>query len=237
MRAPPLLILFAGILVAAPFPDGSGAVAQTEPVVSRTPADQGLEWERSPSVADLTRFHPKRGTRRWRDRAFATVRCTPDARGGLRCEAISEEPAGQGYGEGAERLMNRARVRTRDGSSPEGRVFDFTVRFGFWPEHLMPRSFQPMEAGLSWIVRPSMRDWDGAGQARNETYRADFDCIARADGSLDCTLVGSEPAAGIDRFLDQAREAMARARVQRIDDQPLEGTPLRYSLARTRQDP
>lgn len=196
---------------------------------------QRLAWARSPSVADMARFFPTVARSYGLARGLATVRCTSDARGRLGCTVVEEDPVEGRFGEAALRVMRSARVRSTDGYSPEGRSFVFTLRFGNWPAHLLPDKFQPTEWGLNWVVRPEMRNWNMAGQSRNEVYAAGFDCVARADGSLDCDLQGVEPEAAGGRFAEIATEAMARARVRRIDDRPLEGSPLRWVIAIRRQ--
>ena len=229
-----LLLVALGVLAIAACGGTASAQAFAAPD-GETMDGQRLAWARSPSVADMARFYPTVARAYGLRRGMATVRCTSDARGRLGCTVVDEDPTDVRFGEAALNVMRSARVRSTDGYSPDGRSFVFTLRFGHWPAHLLPDKFQPTEWGMNWVVRPSMTHWDMVGQSRGETYAAGFSCVARADGSLDCDLEGVAPEAAGGRFAEAAIEAMSRARVRRIDDAPLEGSPLRWVIAIERQ--
>lgn len=195
--------------------------------------EQGLRWDRAPSISRMARLYPRRATLDGVTRGLVRLACTPDARGRLACAPFEEDPIDYGFGQAAMQVMDRATVAALDGGSPQGRTFLFTLRFGNWPARLLSDNFHPVEAGLRGTVRPEMGHWDMTGQARGETFAAGFDCVARADGSLDCELLGTEPA-GIERFAEAAREAMAEARVRREDGGSPEGVRFRWTVAGTR---
>lgn len=210
------------------------SAASAQPVPP-TMDEQGLRWERAPSISRMARLYPRRARLDGHTRGLARLACTPDASGRLDCRPFEEDPDGYGFGQAAMQVMDRATVASLDGGSPEGRAFLFTLRFGNWPPSLLSDRFHPSEAGLRWTIRPEMNRWDGVGQARGETYAAVFDCVARADGSLDCELLGTEPA-GIDRYAAAAREAMAAARVRAEHGGSPEGVRFRWTVGNTRMN-
>lgn len=187
----------------------------------------GLRWVRAPSVRDLARHH-RVTTRHFPYRGVAEVACTPDARGRLACEVISESPAGEDFGRAALWVMRPVRVAAADGYSPEGRTFAFRLRFGNWPESMLPDSFHPVEQNLRWVKRPELVDWSLSGLGSQQEARASFDCTARANGSLQCHP--EQGAATPTGFVRAASRSLENARVERTDDQPLEGSPLRWTF-------
>lgn len=187
----------------------------------------GLRWVRGPSVRDLARHH-RVSTRHFPYRGVAEVACTPDARGRLTCEVLSESPGGEGFGQAALRVMQPVRVAAVDGYSPEGRTFAFRLRFGNWPEHLLPDSFHPTAQGLRWVKRPELVDWGASGLGAQQEARASFDCMARADGSLDCRPADESIAPR--GFVEAASHSLASARVERTDGRAVEGSPLRWTF-------
>lgn len=207
----------------------SAAQAQVEGYP--TYADVGLVWTRSPSVRDMVRFY--RTTRHDGMRGLAQLLCTADADGRLDCSVLDEEPTDRQFGLAGIRVMERARVASRDGGSPAGRQFAFTLRFGNWPPSQIPDSFHPVAQHLVWVDRPSLVGvWNMSGQDRGDRIAATVDCVAQADGSLGgCQLVSADTA----DFGEAALLSMSRARVQRADSGQLAGSPLRWTLAVERQ--
>lgn len=205
------------------------AVAQVEGYP--TYEDVGLVWTRSPSVRDMARFY--RTTRHDGRRGLAQVLCTATAAGALDCSILDEDPGDRQFGLAGVRVMERARVATRDGSSPEGRTFAFTLRFGNWPPSSLPDRFHPLDQHLMWVERPTLVGlWSMSGQDRGERISATVDCVAQADGSLaGCNLVSADTA----DFGEAAVQSMGLARVERADSGSLAGSPLRWTLAVERQ--
>lgn len=207
----------------------SPAAAQVEGYP--TYEDVGLVWTRSPSVRDMARFY--RTTRHDGRRGLAQVLCTATAEGQLDCSILDEDPGDRQFGLAGVRVMERARVATRDGSSPEGRTFAFTLRFGNWPETALPDRFHPLDQHLMWVERPTLVGiWNMSGQDRGDRIAATVDCVAQADGSLDdCSVVSADSA----DFGAAALTSMGLARVQRADSGQLAGSPLRWTLMVERQ--
>lgn len=193
--------------------------------------DVGLVWTRSPSVRDMTRFY--RTTRHDGRRGLAQVLCTANAEGQLDCSVLDEAPGDRQFGLAGVRVMERARVATRDGSSPAGRQFAFTLRFGNWPAHLLPDNFQPLDQHLRWVERPTLVGiWNLRGQDMGDQVSATIDCTAQASGALgDCRIISSDN----PDFGQAALASMGRARVERADNGQLAGSLLRWTLTVERQ--
>jgi len=213
---------------------GRSEVQTPQPTTSDdlpTYAQLGLRWTRPPSIRDLMRHHQVTA-RGYPDRGWAEVGCTPDERGRLDCVVLYETPEGRNFGRAALRVMEATRVASIDGTSPAGKTFGFRLRFGRWSASEMPDFAHPLDQNLRWTVFPSTRSWNMAGVTQYETATATFDCVARADGSLDCRHAGgAEDNAGL---VSAATEGLRDARVRRTDDQPLEGSPLRWTFRLTR---
>lgn len=218
--------MIASVLVAAVAP-----LSQDEPDrIGNLPtySEAGLQWTRGPSIRDLARQH--RHTRGFPARGVVEVACTPDQWGRLDCDVVSESPEGENYGAAALRVMRPATVTSTDGYSPAGREFGFRLRFGNWPESLMPDRFHPVSQNLRWVKRPELSGWSGAA-ARGQEDRATVNCVAQADGSLACE--GGE--ASNPSLLRAALDSMEDARVERADDQRLEGSPLQWTFRMVNQ--
>lgn len=224
------LAIASATVVAAPVLMGP-APALAQVAGYPTYEDVGLTWTRGPSVRDMARFY--RTTRHDGRRGVATVLCTPDADGRLDCQILDEDPSDREFGLAGVRVMERARVASVDGGSPAGRSFAFTLRFGNWPSSALPDRFQPVSQGLLWVERPTLVGrWTMSGQDRGDRVAATIECRAAADGSLnDCAVVSADR----PDFGEAARLSMLAARVERADSQPLEGSPLRWTLAVERQ--
>lgn len=206
------------------------------PALAQTPAGEyptmdavGLAWERAPSIQRMGQLFPRVAWQAGHRRGLARVVCTPQSNGRLRCSVLEEDPGDVGFGRAAVQVMDRAIVRATDGGPVADRTFAFTLRFGYWPPRLLPDIYHPTEAGLRWIVSPSLGEWDGND---NPGFRGRativFDCTARADGSLDCHVVSYEPE-GIDAMIEAALATLAEARVARIDGGSPEGVRFRWA--------
>lgn len=218
----------ASLAIAAP------AAAQEPPAAARTVAglptlDQvGLRWGRGPTLYDIM-FHHRRTSRDFPNRGFAEVACTPDGRGRLTCRTAYEDPPGEDYGRAALAVMRPVTVAAVDGYSPEGREFGFRIRFGLWPERLLPDSFHPVAQNLRWVQRPSIDVAALPSLGRDEEARASFRCVADAVGKLACQTTGSSGRATPD-FVRAGAEALAQAQVERADNGELAGSPLNWTF-------
>lgn len=215
------------LFAAAALPTPAAAQVEGYP----TYEDVGLVWTRSPSVRDMNRFY--RTTRHDGRRGLAQVLCTADGEGRLDCSVLDEAPVDREFGLAGVRVMERARVATRDGSSPAGRAFAFTLRFGNWPPSTLPDRFHPLDQHLMWVERPTLVGlWSMSGQDRGERVSATVDCVAQADGHLsNCNLVSADT----PDFGRAAVQSMGLARVERSDSGQLAGSPIRWTLAVERQ--
>lgn len=209
---------------------GGAALAQT-PAELPPPLDQvGLEWERRPSIERVARLFPPVAWRAGHRRGLARLSCTSQANGRVRCTPIEEDPAGFRFGEVAVQVMDRVIVRPTDGGSVEGRTFGYTIRFGYWPPRLLPDSYHPSEAGLRWVVRPDMSQYEGGDYPGfNVEPVIGFECVAAADGSIDCVETYRDPE-DIDAIVRGVLASLEMARVQRIDGGSPEGVRFRWGL-------
>lgn len=217
-------IAFALLAVAAP------ALAQTSPELP-PPLDQvGLEWERRPSIERVAQLYPPVAWRAGHRRGLARLSCTSQANGRVRCTPIEEDPAGFRFGEVAVQVMDRVIVRSTDGGPVAGRTFGYTIRFGYWPPRLLPDSYHPSEAGLRWVVRPDLSEWEGRDYPEfNVEPVIMFECVASAEGTLACADVYRDPE-NIDGIVEGVLRSLERARVQRIDGGSPEGVRFRWGM-------
>lgn len=218
-----LVLAFIALLaVAAP------ATAQTS-VEMPPPLDQiGLEWERRPSIERVAQLFPPVAWRAGHRRGLARLSCTTQSNGRVRCTPIEEAPEDFRFGEVAVQVMDRVIVRPTDGHPVEGRTFGYTIRFGYWPPRLLPDSYHPSEAGLRWVVRPDLSEWEGRDYPEfNVEPVIIFDCVARSDGSLGCTEAFRDPE-NVDGIVEGLLASLASARVQRIDGGSPEGVRFRW---------
>lgn len=210
----------------------SATAASTQPVISSsddlpTYEEVGLRWERPPSVRDMARQHQV-STRARGARGLAEVSCTPRADGRLNCEVVYEDPDDLYFGRAALEVMRRTRVASVDGYSPEGRTFGYRLRFGNWPESVLPDRYHPLDQGLRWTRRPELSGLHPGGSFTGQEVSARFDCMARADGSLACEP--AENQAADPSFVRAGLISLGEARVQRVDDEPLAGSPLTWTF-------
>lgn len=193
----------------------------------------GLKWKKPPTVVDMARHFPVRARALKIDRGVVDVACAAKNDSGvLDCQVVNETPSEGKFGAAALTVMSRARVEAVDGGDPTGRTFGFRLKFGTWGAADLPPSFQP-GPGLHWARFPTMAKWNMAGQDKEETFSADFDCVARASGRLNCTPTGGESPA---RFQAAARDAMARAKVMSADGGPVEGKRFTWTVSVQRQN-
>lgn len=191
----------------------------------------GLTWVRAPSVRDMARQH-RVATRAYGLRGLAEVSCTARADGRLDCQVLDEDPSDLQFGRAALAVMRPVRVAATDGYSPEGRTFGYRLRFGNWPEHLLPDTFHPTEQNLRWVRRPQLAGLHSGGGLGAPEVMARFECTARANGALDCDVAEHS---GDERFVQAAARSLSNARVERIDDAPLAGSPLNWRFRLVRQ--
>ena len=92
-----------------------------------------LAWKSAPSVRDLARQFPRAARLEQVRRGSVKVHCTARGNGTLACVPAEQSPDGLGFGPAAVTVLQRARVKSTDGSSPEGRRFVYGVKFGDWP--------------------------------------------------------------------------------------------------------
>jgi len=208
MRGFLIAVSAAGMMVA-------GAAVAQAPEALPTYRDVGLDWKVMPKQKDMDRHYPVRAANLGVFRGYARVSCTADAQGRLRCRTLEESPKGYYFGAAAIRVMQNAQVRAVDGGSPEGRTFGYGLRFGNWSAWDLPDLYHPSHE-LRWASMPRLGSrWNLSRQNKGETFSATFDCTARADGSLDCTVKDAE--ARNPAFVPDALAAMNAARVERAD--------------------
>ncbi len=194
----------------------------------------GLKWKTPPTVVDMARHYPVRAKALKIARGSADVACAAkNDTGILDCQVVAQSPERAGFGASALAVMRRAKVEAVDGGDPTGRTFGFRLKFGTWSGADLPAGFQP-GPGLNWSRFPTMGKWNMSGQDRFETYSADFDCTARANGRLSCTPTGGTP--DVPKFQVAATEAMAKARVMSANGGPVEGQRFSWTVSVQRQN-
>ena len=109
---------------------GVAAPAVAEPAMKAV----HLGWKLAPTVREMGRQFPAQAKQQKVTRAAVTVDCESNAFGNLDCKAVQASPAELGFGEAAVAVMSRARVRSTDELSPEGRRFTYRVWFGAWSD-------------------------------------------------------------------------------------------------------
>ncbi len=194
-----------------------------------TYAEAGLAWKNPPSPEWMGRFFPMRSHFKGINKGSATVRCTARANGTLDCTVIEETPEGGQFGDSAIWVMKKVKVRAVDGGSPEGRTFGYTLRFGNYRPRELPREFQPADAGLRWVKTPTLVGWSQSGQHKGQTISADFDCLVKETGWLNCQLLSVTPAN--PAYGRAALKAMDHAIVEREDGSPGAGVRFHWRLA------
>ena len=122
-----------------------GALVIAGPALAEAPPTMKaahLGWKVAPTAREMARRFPVAAKAADQSRAAVTVNCLSNAFGNLTCEAVEESPAGYGFGEAAVGVLSKARVRSTDAASPEGRRFRFDVKFGDWPKTAKPAAAQ-----------------------------------------------------------------------------------------------
>ncbi len=204
----------------------SGAGAQER---LPTYAEAGLAWKTPPSPEWMGRYFPMRSHFKGINKGSATVRCTARANGTLNCTVVEEAPEGGQFGDAAIWVMKKVKVRSLDGGSPEGKTFGYTLKFGNYRPRELPRAFQPAEAGLRWVKTPTLVGWSQTGQHKGQTVSAEFDCLVKETGWLNCQLLGvTPPNVAYGRA---ALRAMNHAIVERQDGSPGTGVRFHWRLA------
>lgn len=211
----------------AAFALSSPQAVRAEEATTPSMSEAGLAWAKTPSIRDMNRLYPRRAQVARVTRGLAVVDCTPDAAGRLACVLVDDEPTGMEFGEAALRVMKPATVRARDGSSPEGRTFRFSLKFGYWPPSMAPESARVAGDGLVWARMPRLIDyWPGNGPRRGVVYVIDLDCTADAEGTPVCAPgedTGLEPA-----VLKSAIRSLSEAKVKTTDGASPAGKTFRY---------
>jgi len=131
----PLLLIMSGLALAAP---ALAAMRQPAPAAQITNPD----WLRKPSPDDISRYYPKRAQE---DDVGGRVRvqCRLANDGVLSdCVALSETPAGYGFGEAGVNVATRFQMRpgTRDGQPIAGQI-------------IVPIVFSPPDGGGAAATR------------------------------------------------------------------------------------
>lgn len=200
------------------------AVAAVADSMPGTIDQAGLRWKRPPSLEVMRNRYPVRAriAKVWKGQA--TVACTANAAGELKCSVLDEKPSGLDFGKAGVIVMQHAKVRTVDGSSPAGRTFQYGLKFGAWRT---PDRYQPKD--LEWTLMPSFRGWAIKDMKMGDVWAADFTCITHANGDLNCRLLGARP--NNSSFRAAALRAMNGAKVSTRDgDAPKEGYTFDYTL-------
>jgi hypothetical protein len=225
-----LLVFAVSLLAAAPVVAAPPQPPKPVLVDMQLPTydEVGLEWKRGPNASDLSRRYPVRGYNMGVRRGVAQMDCTARVNGRLDCKVLNESPPEMGFGEAGLRVMQPVTVQGADGTSPEGKRFGFTLKFGRWPASAAPSAKHLNQFGLTWAKLPtlSQRWWGVHGRA----YEVDMECDTREDGSVDCRLLtASDPDFGAF-----AIEGMKSARVRAIDGKPLAARRFNYGFTYTR---
>lgn len=221
----PIVVLGALALVAP-------AIAHAEPASLPTYDEVGLKWKNPVQVEDMGRLYPMRARVNGVRQGLADLACTAQATGKLDCKVLNEAPAGAQFGKAALQVMRPTRVEAVDGSSPAGRTFRLSLKFGYWPT--VPDSFQP-SADLRWVNFPDLRSYTMVGQDRMETFKADFSCKVKGGGALDCALKSAEPGDNA-AWKKAAAKAMNEASVEKANGTPAEGSSFDWTLQAQRQN-
>jgi hypothetical protein len=150
-------------------------------------------WLQAPTTAEVAAAVPKGAP----PQGHAAMRCSVEADGSLRrCEVLSENPGGRGFGSAAKSLAARFRVYT-DPAKSDYRNVRVTV----------PVAFEAHPAELRYITAPDWRLKPSADQVIAvypdkavkdgiKTGRGTAECVVKADGTLAaCQAVAEEPAA------------------------------------------
>ena len=109
----------------------SGEPAPGVPPAPRPSVITMPDWVAKPRAEDLTAFYPKAAARMSRS-GQATIQCQVNVEGLLvGCAAISEQPAGEGFGDAAVGMAGKFKMRpmTRDGTAVAGGVIRIPIRF------------------------------------------------------------------------------------------------------------
>ena len=200
---------------------GLSAVADSMPP---TIDQAGLAWRRPPSLEVVRNRFPVRAriAKVWKGQA--TVSCTANSSGELKCSVLDEKPAGLDFGKAGVIVMQHTRVRAIDGASPAGRTFRYGIKFGAWPT---PDRYQPKD--LQWTLMPTFGGWSMKGMKMGDVWSADFTCVTHASGDIDCRVKQTRPDDG--SFRSAALRAMNNAKVaDRNGASPQEGYVFDYTL-------
>lgn len=190
-------------------------------------------WLQAATTAEMAAAHPRGAPAR----GHAAIRCEVQADGSLRrCDVLSEEPRGRGFGPAARSLAPRFRAYT-DASRSNYKNVRVTLPFAFDAAPGEPRYITAPD----WRRRPSDEQViavypDKAVAAGVVTGRGVAECLVRPDGALaDCRAVDEDPAG--DGFGEAAATLagyMAVA-VWTQDGKPVDGAhiriPFRFNYA------
>jgi TonB family protein len=103
------------------------------------------DWKSKPSGEDMARYFPERAQRQGVE-GRATIACSVEIDGALsRCEIVSENPAGYGFGEAALKISGAFRMKpqTLDGIPVAGGEVNIPIVFKPPPEPAAPSPPDP----------------------------------------------------------------------------------------------
>ena len=172
------------------------AAAGQEP--ARTPLVVQPDYRRKPSLEDILRYYPPAAAKKSLP-GQATIDCVVDVRGALtNCRVVSEEPVGEGFGEGALAMspIFKMRPMTVDGVATGGAKVRIPIHFLAPPPPTPAGSLDPQR--IKWAAKPSGEDFanyypaSAAGQGLEG--RATLQCVVSTKLRLsDCAVLEESP--------------------------------------------
>jgi TonB family protein len=165
------------------------------PSGGRKVASATQAWAEAPSYADVVRAYPRRAAEA-RRAGRVTLGCRVTEAGRLvGCNAISQQPKGQGFADAAKDLAKTFRA---DLNEEERRLAGkFVVHLPFVFDPAMLSEGKPVVGRPKWVKLPSADDMRSAiaPLKLTATARAQLECVVQPGGGVgDCKVVSEEPA-------------------------------------------